>query len=106
MVSYANTLVMAKPKPVPSACMMTQGDVVDVSDLPERVRQTAGEEFSDNGLLPLEELDRRHTRRVLESVRGNKTRAAEILGISRATLYRLIDASATREPEEVAESAR
>ncbi len=73
------------------ACMMVDGDAVDVRDLPERfqtpVPKGAGEE---DKLVTLEELERRHARRVLERVGGNKVRAAEILGVSRATLYRLL----------------
>ena len=38
----------------------------------------------------LAELDRRYALQVLRETGGNKTRAAEILGIDRKTLYRLI----------------
>jgi two-component system response regulator HydG len=41
-------------------------------------------------LISLEELQKRHTMRVLERVGGNKSQAAEILGISRATIYQLL----------------
>ena len=38
--------------------------------------------------LDLETLELEHIRRVLESVGGNKSEAARILGINRRTLYR------------------
>jgi transcriptional regulator with PAS, ATPase and Fis domain len=76
------------------ACMMTEDDTVDVRDLPEHLRGTAGpqqQQEEDEDLLPLAEVHRRHALKVLERVEGNKARAAKILGIHRATLYRLIE---------------
>jgi two-component system response regulator HydG len=73
--------------------MMTDGDLIDIADLPQRVRTIqAAHHSADSQLLPLDKLERIHTLRVLDLVKGNKTKAAEILGISRATLYRVIGA--------------
>ena len=76
-----------------SACMMAESDVVDVRDLPERIRVRAAEEKNEgpDDLLPLAELERRHVRRVLDQVGGNKVQAAKILGINRATVYRIVN---------------
>ena len=46
---------------------------------------------SPPGLLSLEEMTRRHLVRVLGATGGNKKRTAEILGIDRRTLYRMLD---------------
>ncbi|ACL65336.1 transcriptional regulator, Fis family [Anaeromyxobacter dehalogenans 2CP-1] len=50
----------------------------------------------------LSEIERRYAREVLRATGGNKTRAAEILGIDRKTLYRLIGAVPVRQPDAVA----
>jgi len=74
-----------------NACMMVDGPVIDLFDLPEPVR---GEAIvvatQDDTLIPLHEMQRRHVMRVLEQVGGNKSQAAEILGISRATIYQML----------------
>jgi DNA-binding NtrC family response regulator len=73
--------------------MFGQGTVIDASDLPQAViapRETPPEgPFSD--LPTLDELDRRYLLHVLEAVDGNRTRAAEVLGVDRRTLYRMAE---------------
>lgn len=74
-----------------NACMMAENELIDIADLPEKLRQSTNDEFgADETFLSLEELQRRHILRVLDGVGGNKARAAEILGIGRATIYQLL----------------
>jgi DNA-binding NtrC family response regulator len=74
-----------------NACMMTDGRFIDINDLPERIRdQSSDQSYKDEALISLEELQRRHVVRVLERVGGNKARAAEILGVGRATIYQFL----------------
>ena len=39
----------------------------------------------------MEEVERRYVLRVMEAVQGNKTKAAQILGLDRKTLYRKLE---------------
>jgi DNA-binding NtrC family response regulator len=74
-----------------NACMLADGRFLDINDLPERIRsQSTDQSLTDETLFSLEELQKRHLMRVLERVGGNKARAAEILGIGRATIYHLL----------------
>jgi DNA-binding NtrC family response regulator len=74
------------------ACMMADQEVLDVRDLPEQLRRPA-QPADEEVAIPLAEMERRHTRRVLEFAGGNKTQAAAILGIGRTTLYRILGES-------------
>ena len=69
------------------ACMMSDGEMIDVRDLPN----LSATPLIENGLVTLDMAQRRHAKYVLEHVGGNKVKAAEILGVSRTTLYRLLD---------------
>jgi len=83
-----------------NACMMTDGNLIDIRDLPERLRGPLSEDLGgDEKFLSLEELQRRHILRVLEGVGGNKARAAEVLGIGRATIYQLLSRMKIEEPK-------
>lgn len=74
-----------------SACMMTESNTIDVGDLPEylRAKQTS-ERPEEESVATLEQVERHHTLHVLESVNGNKVLAAQLLGVSRTKLYRIL----------------
>jgi DNA-binding NtrC family response regulator len=86
-----------------NACMMADGKFLDISDLPDRIRaQSSDQSPTDEALFSLEEMQRRHVMRVLERVGGNKARAAEILGIGRATIYQLLSTMKLEKRGEIA----
>ncbi|MEO8903956.1 MAG: sigma-54 dependent transcriptional regulator [Polyangiaceae bacterium] len=65
-------------------------------DLPERIRRSSerrviisADEPTD--LVSLEEVERRYILRVMDAVSGNKSLAADILGLDRSTLYRKLE---------------
>jgi DNA-binding NtrC family response regulator len=64
--------------------VMTDGDLIEVPDLPSLMRFSA---LRNTGFTrTLAEVENEYISNVLASVDGNKTRAAEILGIDRKTL--------------------
>ena len=73
------------------ACMVTEGSTIDVTAFPEYLREEAAMTtgYSD---FPISMADAQyqHAMRILEGCNGNRARAAEVLGIGRATLYRLL----------------
>ena len=64
--------------------VMTDGDLIDVPDLPSLMRFSALRRVGFSRTLA--EVEAEYISNVLASVEGNKTRAAEILGIDRKTL--------------------
>jgi two-component system response regulator HydG len=74
-----------------NACMMVEGNVIDVDDLPDPLKRQAGTLVgNEDGILTLEQVEQRHVMDVLQRVGGNKLRAAEALGIGRGTLYEML----------------
>jgi DNA-binding NtrC family response regulator len=71
----------------------TRGATIDVADLPPAFRETRAplETPLFSGLPTLAEVEKRYLRHVLAEVRGNRSRAAEVLGIDRRTLYRMAE---------------
>jgi len=70
-----------------------RGGAIDVADLPPALRKRSAPlaEPLFTGLPSLEELEKRYLRHVLAEVKGNRSRAAEVLGIDRRTLYRMAE---------------
>ena len=80
------------------AVLHARGHEVQTEDLPEKfqspqMKANARSPLSAlfKGLPSLDELERRYLLHVLETAGGNRTRTAEIMGIDRRTLYRMIE---------------
>jgi DNA-binding NtrC family response regulator len=83
-----------------------RGDEITLADLPPDIRELAlpailpsvavngnggrYQEPSEDDIIPLRELERRAIQRALRATHGSVGRAAKLLGIGRATLYRRI----------------
>jgi DNA-binding NtrC family response regulator len=74
---------------VEHGALMSRTDAVARADLPAYLleRGTTGWPFAREKRPTLSEVERLYIERVLEEVGGNQTRAAEILGISRKSLW-------------------
>lgn len=76
---------------ISSSCIMGTGNVIDLEDLPERLRAVMRPQISElDEFSTLEDMQRRYVMRVLEYVQGNKAKAAAILGVGRNTVYQLL----------------
>ena len=58
---------------------------------PEHLGVRAPREPAKQAIAPLNEVEKEHVRRVLEATGGHKARAAELLGVSRPRLNRLLE---------------
>ncbi|MBU0520039.1 sigma-54 dependent transcriptional regulator [bacterium] len=75
------------------AVVVDQDGVITLADLPEHLR-THGSNFIEEGLekqLPLKEIERRYILSTLTECGGSRKRTGEILGITKATLWRKLN---------------
>jgi DNA-binding NtrC family response regulator len=70
------------------AVALADGEVIGQRELPPDLLNLAFSSLGTPGLLPLEEVEKRHILRVLEATGHNKGLASSILGIPRTTLWR------------------
>jgi len=71
------------------AFVLSANGTIAVDDLPAKFRAMERVRTVE-GLPSLEEIKKRHVLSVLKTVEGNKTKAAQILGVDRKTLYRMM----------------
>lgn len=86
------------------AIALMRGSVIGPDELPERLRgarllATGGATGvpTSGFLLPLAEMKHQHARRGLDLCKGNRGKAARMLGIDRKTLNALLDHASTKE---------
>jgi DNA-binding NtrC family response regulator len=72
-----------------NACMMIEAGLIDAKDLPAHLRKAA-DRPEEPQLLSMERVQERHLLQVLEHCGGDKSRAADVLGIARSTLYSIL----------------
>jgi len=73
------------------AVVMSRSDLIDAASLPERITRRKKEPLVADRAQPnpaLDVIERAYIMWVLQAEGGNKTRAAEVLGIDPSTLYR------------------
>jgi two-component system response regulator HydG len=91
------------------AVALARFDQVTVEDLPEKLRGYLAGSFvatanDPTEIVTMEELEKRYLLRVFTLVGNNKSRAAEVLGIDRRTMYRKLERYAALEGTENAAS--
>ena len=69
------------------AAALVSGETIEAADLQFGIAREGGDELRLTS-VDLRNVENAHIRRVLAQVKGNKSRAAKLLGVSRRTLYR------------------
>lgn len=76
------------------AVAFTESRSIQLRDLPDKLRRATAESTTQafpGEWVSMDTMRRRYARQVVEHCQGNKQKAARILGVSRPTLYTLID---------------
>ncbi|MCL4476485.1 MAG: sigma-54 dependent transcriptional regulator [Nitrospirae bacterium] len=72
------------------AIILEKGLVITSESLPQTITMFQIETIEPGKIKTIDELNREYAEKILDMVGGNKSRAAELLGISRTTLWRVL----------------
>lgn len=70
------------------AVILSEGNIILPEHLPYEIQKQSD---NSNNILSLSSVEKKHIQKVLQHTKGNKTKAAEYLGIGLTTLYRKIE---------------
>ena len=72
------------------AVILEQGPVVTPQSLPQTLQMFQIETIEPGSIKSLDEMNREYAEKVIELLGGNRSKAAEMLGISRTSLWRIL----------------
>jgi len=72
------------------AVILEKTSTIQPENLPQTIKLFEVETISPNRVKTLDELNRDYAERILDFVDNNRSKAAELLGISRTSLWRIL----------------
>jgi two-component system response regulator PilR (NtrC family) len=75
---------------VERAIILEKGHLIAPENLPQTIKTFQIETLEPDKVMTIEELNKEYAEKVLEMLGGNKSKAAEVLGISRTSLWRIL----------------
>ncbi|HET6515142.1 MAG TPA: sigma-54 dependent transcriptional regulator [Thermodesulfovibrionales bacterium] len=72
------------------AVILEKGPLITPKSLPETIKMFQIETIEPDRIKTIDELNKEYAEKVLDLVGGNKSKAAEVLGISRTSLWRIL----------------
>ncbi len=75
---------------VERAIILEKSQFITPDSLPQSITMFKIETISQDNILTIEEMNKRYAERVIDMVGGNRSKAADLLGISRTSLWRIL----------------
>jgi DNA-binding NtrC family response regulator len=75
---------------VERAIILEKGQLISPDSLPQTIKMFQIETLEPDEIKTIEQLNKEYSEKVLDMFGGNKSKAAEVLGISRTSLWRIL----------------